>query len=183
MEAAWISLSRWRLASSSGAAFTSSRSWRIMLPIRITLAGCSTSSVMWRSPSPSAVAPVAASSSGSALAGMVPIGWPSGPTTTTCVLALEPRVGLRAAAARSCAPTLVTPRMSVPARSEGEDDLPGVAAVLHQLVGAGDVLEGHRGLDDRPDRAGGDERPDVLDDAAADGGLLGRPAGPAARSR
>ena len=53
IEAAWISLSRWRLASSSGAAFTSSSSWRIMLPIRITLAGCSTSSVMWRSPSPS----------------------------------------------------------------------------------------------------------------------------------
>ena len=46
MEAWWISLSRLRLASSSGAAFTSSSSWRIMLPIRITLAGCSTRSVM-----------------------------------------------------------------------------------------------------------------------------------------
>ena len=38
----WISPSRARLFSSSGAARTSSRSWRIMLPIRITLAGCST---------------------------------------------------------------------------------------------------------------------------------------------
>ena len=37
--------SRCRLASSSGADFTSSSSWRIMLPIRITLAGCSTMSV------------------------------------------------------------------------------------------------------------------------------------------
>jgi hypothetical protein len=33
------------LASSSGADFTSSSSWRIMLPIRITLAGSSTMSV------------------------------------------------------------------------------------------------------------------------------------------
>src|SRR3954464_5436161 len=41
MEAWWISLRRLRLASSSGADFTSSSSWRIMLPIRITLAGCS----------------------------------------------------------------------------------------------------------------------------------------------
>ena len=37
--------SRCRLASSSGADFTSSSSWRIMLPIRITFAGCSTMSV------------------------------------------------------------------------------------------------------------------------------------------
>jgi hypothetical protein len=42
----WIPASRARLASSSGAAFTSSRSCLIMLPIRITLAGCSTRSVI-----------------------------------------------------------------------------------------------------------------------------------------
>ncbi len=49
MEARWISLSRLRLASSRGAAFTSSsNAWRIMLPIRITLAGCSTRSVTAR---------------------------------------------------------------------------------------------------------------------------------------
>ena len=56
-----------------------------MLPIRITLAGCSTSSVMWRSPSPSSSSPSPAACviAGSALAGMVPMGWPSGPTTTT----------------------------------------------------------------------------------------------------
>ena len=49
--ALWISRSRCRLASSSGAAFTSSSSCRIMLPMRITLAGCSTRSVTDRSSS------------------------------------------------------------------------------------------------------------------------------------
>ena len=44
-ELAWISLSRTRLASSRGAARTSSSSCLIMLPIRMTLAGCSTISV------------------------------------------------------------------------------------------------------------------------------------------
>ena len=42
IELAWISLSRTRLASSRGAARTSSSSCLIMLPIRMTLAGCST---------------------------------------------------------------------------------------------------------------------------------------------
>ena len=45
----WISLSRARLASSSGAARTSSSSCLIMLPMRMTLAGCSTMSVTGRS--------------------------------------------------------------------------------------------------------------------------------------
>ena len=58
IEAWWISLSRIRLASSSGADFTSSSSWRIMLPIRITFAGCSTRSVIDRS-SPSPLGPFA----------------------------------------------------------------------------------------------------------------------------
>ncbi len=49
-----------------------------MLPIRITLAGCSTMSVIEGS-SPSA-SPVGASN---AEAGTSPIGWPSGPITTT----------------------------------------------------------------------------------------------------
>jgi len=68
-----------------GADFTSSRSWRTMLPIRITLAGCSTRSLVARSPSPSSsapwspLAPVAR-----AAADTVPTGRPSGPTTTTC---------------------------------------------------------------------------------------------------
>ena len=50
MELRWISASLARLFSSSGAAFTSSSSWRIMLPILITLAGCSTISITGRSP-------------------------------------------------------------------------------------------------------------------------------------
>ncbi len=44
-ELAWISLRRLRLASSRGAARTSSSSCLIMLPIRMTFAGCSTCSV------------------------------------------------------------------------------------------------------------------------------------------
>jgi hypothetical protein len=52
IEDRWISLSRLRLASSSGAAFTSSSSVRIIVPIRITFAGCSTSSVIARSSLP-----------------------------------------------------------------------------------------------------------------------------------
>ena len=56
-----------RLFSSSGAALTSSSSCRIMLPIRITLAGCSTISITGRSPcSPSPPS----------------MAMPSGPTTT-----------------------------------------------------------------------------------------------------
>ncbi len=55
MEFWWISFSRARLFSSSGADLTSSSSWRIIEPIRMTLAGCSTISVTGRScgPSPS----------------------------------------------------------------------------------------------------------------------------------
>ena len=45
----WISFSLARLFSSSGAALTSSSSCLIMLPIRMTLAGCSTISVTGRS--------------------------------------------------------------------------------------------------------------------------------------
>ncbi len=63
-----ICFSRALLFSSSGAALTSSSSWRIMLPIRITLAGCSTISVTGRS------APSWTSASTAA---------PSGPTKTT----------------------------------------------------------------------------------------------------
>ena len=46
MERSWISASRPRAASSSGADFTSSSNCLIMVPIRITLAGSSTRS--WR---------------------------------------------------------------------------------------------------------------------------------------
>ena len=70
IERRWISLSRSRLASSSGSRRTSSSSCLIMLPIRITLAGCSTSSVTERSST--------SSSPGGASTAI-----PSGPTTTT----------------------------------------------------------------------------------------------------
>ena len=70
MERWWISRSRPRLASSSGAARTSSSSCLIMLPIRITLAGCSI-----RLPGSSGLRLPSVST--------VPIGRPSGPTTMT----------------------------------------------------------------------------------------------------
>ena len=46
IDVSWISRSRWRPASSSGAARTSSSSCLIIVPIRITLAGCSTMPVI-----------------------------------------------------------------------------------------------------------------------------------------
>ena len=49
IEDSWISRSRWRPASSSGAARTSSSSCLIIVPIRITFAGCSTIAVTWSS--------------------------------------------------------------------------------------------------------------------------------------
>jgi hypothetical protein len=63
MEEAWMSRSRLRLASSSGAARTSSSSCLIIVPIRMTLAGCST-----RSPIPVALPPSGASPWGMAIA-------------------------------------------------------------------------------------------------------------------
>ena len=105
IELSWISFSRARLFSSSGAALTSSSSCLIMLPIRMTLAGCSTISVTGRSCSPS-------SSWGSPALAI-----PSGPTTRTwgcsCISGLlMPLVcppggplrttGVRLAAAGSC---------------------------------------------------------------------------------
>ena len=55
-----------------------------MLPIRITFAGCSTSSVMCRSSSSSRAASACCWAAASALVGTVPTGWPSGPTMTMC---------------------------------------------------------------------------------------------------
>ena len=81
----WISRSRLRLASSSGAARTSSSSCLIMLPIRMTLAGCSirlAGSSPWRR----------------RRSATVPIGRPSGPTTTT----VPERPGRRGRARRLC---------------------------------------------------------------------------------
>ena len=77
-----MSFSRTRLASSSGAARTSSSSCLIMLPIRITLAGCSTISVTGssRGPASSPDRPKARPPPPGAL----PTAIPSGPTISTC---------------------------------------------------------------------------------------------------
>ena len=72
IEVWWISRNRSRLASSSGAARTSSRSCLIIVPMRMTFAGSST-----RSPTDSWC------SSSSLGIRAVPTGDPSGPTTTT----------------------------------------------------------------------------------------------------
>ena len=82
----WMSRSRTRDASSSGAERTSSSSCLIIEPIRMTLAGCSTSSATL--PSPSSVSatswpgtPAPPVPSGPSLV-TSPTGSPSGPTTT-----------------------------------------------------------------------------------------------------
>jgi len=75
----WISVRRCRAFSSSGAAFTSSSSCLIMLPIRMTLAGCS---IRREGSSSSPDRPPSASDESTCI---VPTGRPSGPTTTTVV--------------------------------------------------------------------------------------------------
>ncbi len=82
MEDLWISRSRLRDASSSGAARTSSSSCLIIVPMRMTLAGCSTrsaTSLLFLPSSPS-TAPFRPAPGRLA----APSGTPSGPTTTTC---------------------------------------------------------------------------------------------------
>src|SRR6478609_5756310 len=159
IEARWISLSRSRLASSSGADRTSSSSWRIMLPIRITFAGCSIwSRMLWPSSSASAAAPSTAE------AGTAAIGFPSGPMTRTCC----------SGCSASC--SLMAPpypdggrRMRV---SDGEQDLAAVLAGLHQRVRGGCLGQRERPVHDRLHQALGHQRPDVLDDRRADRRLL-----------
>src|SRR3954447_7748424 len=131
--------SRARLASSSGADFTSSRSWRIMPPMRITFAGCSTRSVMLGSAdSPSSLA-------------MEP-----GPMTTTC--------GSSGVPSGCCVmPPPYEPASSGKGGLCGEDDLPGVLAGLHDPVGLGDLLQRQGGVHQGPHGAVGDQWPDVLD--------------------
>ena len=109
-----------------------------MLPIRITFAGCSTSSVMWRSSSSLGAsrllpAPAAADAGRHAC----PTGWPSGPTMTMSLL------GRRS---RSCAQ---------PRRQAVSTILPTWLAVLHEPVGLGGLGRGaawcvRRGAPGRP---------------------------------
>src|SRR6185437_11712752 len=144
----WISRSRARLFSSSGAARTSSSSCRVMLPIRITLAGCSTISMTGRSPplSPSPPSPSTA--------------MPSGPTTTT----LGPWL---ASGLRSLMSLVLRLAGSGRTRgafcpSVGQQDLPDVRARLDQPVRLRRL--GHRQHlpHDRGDLPRADQRPHML---------------------
>src|SRR3954454_4773623 len=159
-----MSASRVRLASSSGADFTSSRSCRIIPPMRITLAGCSTNSVMFRSPSAS---PSARSSSASE-AWSAALVVPSGPMIIT--RGSSPSCGAGSAFWDVMASTL-----------RSEDDLPDVVTGLHDSVRLRDLLKRQAGMHQRLDRAVGDERPDILDRRGADRRLLLRRASPQRR--
>src|ERR1700754_4628769 len=129
-----------------------------MLPIRITLAGCSTRSVMPVPPFGSSLSPAAAACA-STLAGTVPMGCPSGPTTTTCCSSESPEdVSL----------------MSTTLRIRGEQDLAHVVARLHERVCVGGLGQRQRGVHDRADPALADQRPHVLGDCRTDRGLLRR---------
>src|SRR5215467_12358649 len=159
-ERSWICRSLTRLFSSSGEARTSSRSWRIMLPIRITLAGCSTMSTSGRSrpwPPPSS-----------------PIAMPSGPTTTTL-----PGAGSRSGSL--LLGSVMAPSLSLPAdwvipgagaRLVDEQDLAHVGAVVHDAVCLGRVGHGQGPVDHRRHLPGGDQWPYLVPDVGHDRRLL-----------
>ena len=168
IELVWICLSLARLFSSSGAALTSSSSCLIMLPTRMTLAGCSTISVTGRSP-PTSSASVSTAT-------------PSGPTTT-----IFAGVCGSGALSSAHAPNLVRRARGLgasPGRdgSRPEQNFPDVPVGFHQLVRLRGFGERQHGVDDRLDLARGDQRPDQVGDPGDDLGLLVRRAGPAARS-
>src|SRR4051812_40419239 len=150
-----MSASRVRLASSSGADFTSSRSCRIIPPIRITFAGCSTSSAMFRSPSPFP-SPSLPSSDG---AGPPAIAIPSGPMIIT--RGSSPSSGACSGFWDVMGPTL-----------RSEHDLPDVVTGLHDPVPLGGLRQGQGGVHEGPHGAVSDQRPDVLDGGGADRRLL-----------
>src|SRR5450755_2760453 len=171
----WISLSLALLFSSSGAARTSSSSWRIMLPIRMTLAGCSTISITGRSELPGC----SASSSGEAPS----TGRPFGPTTTT--LGRFPKSAF--------IPSLIflVYRTDLPSRATGpmlrrrslllsshQQYLAGLVAGLEDPVRLGGA--GHRDqlIDHGNQLARGSQRPDIFPHRRHDGGLLRHGPGP-----
>src|SRR6266508_5919592 len=155
-----------RPASSSGAAFTSSRSWRIMLPIRITLAGCSTRSVMCCS-----------SLSSSSCSPTCPTAIPSGPISTT-----------RGSSELCCSEGLWEGRWEGPWEGSvmtltlrSQQNLADMGAGVHQPMRLGDVRQRHRRVYDGPHPAVLDQRPHVLDHGRADGRLLVLGPGPQRR--
>ena len=132
IDRSWISRIRCRLASSSGAALTSSSSCLIMLPIRITLAGCSTRRV-GSSPAASSVC-------------TVPTGRPSGPTTTTvpeCPILAARLVVLSSRVRFGHGTHLYPPRAHAPAPTPGRATHPGArrATVAGMPTDPRDVLD------------------------------------------
>src|SRR4051812_41775671 len=123
--------------------------------MRITFAGCSTRSVMLRAPSASSLSPPSD--------GSLTLAMPPGPMTTTC--------GSSGVSSGCCVVMPPTIRVRFE-RLNGEDDLPGVLAGLHDPVGLGHFGEGQCGVHQALHGAVGDERPHVLDDGRADRGLL-----------
>ena len=175
IEAWWISLSRVRLASSSGAAFTSSSSWRIMLPIRITLAGCSTRSVSARSPSSSS-SPVRVARAGGRGreharghgAHRLAVG------SDHHDLLLARRLGPVGVLSHAPQPrTRSHTAYGTAGASGGEQDLADVPARLHQRVRVGRLgSSGSVVCTIGRTCPSADQRPHVLDDRAADRRLL-----------
>src|SRR6478752_7718622 len=168
IDRSWISRSRARLASSRGAALTSSSSCLIMVPIRITLAGSPMASAGSRlaSESPSALAvlspPLLPLGSASAGTSAYPTGCPSGPITTTrwldaSVITISP---------------LWSSRLLVRC---AQHDLADVAALGQPAVRLGGLPHVQHGVDHRPDVTGFDHRPESLPDLGDDFALRAWP--------
>src|SRR5260370_20026534 len=155
MELWWISFSRALLFSSRGAALTSSSSCLIMLPIRMTLAGCSTISVTGRS------WPAFSSRCWPGIA------MPSGPTTRSCG-------GFCASGFLSLMP-LVCP-ITLAAGHRGsfwpEQDLADVLAGRHRPARLCRLLHRQLPVDAGGDPTGADERPYIVPDGRDHRGLL-----------
>ena len=66
----------------------------------------------------------------------------------------------------------VEARISRRGSLDRQNDLPDVGAVLHALMGGGDLRDRHDGVDYRHNRTRLKHRPDVGRDLGADGGLL-----------
>src|SRR6185312_6727897 len=122
------------------AARTSSSSCLIIVPIRMTLAGCSTMLPTPRSSSPSSVGTLA-----------MPTGRPSGPTTITCCSPFSPCSGLTSPS------FAVWPTVG----RHGQQHLSDDPTVVEQRVGGRGLRHRQRGVDDRAHPPVGDHRPDV----------------------
>src|SRR5690242_12776225 len=174
-ERSCISRSRTLLFSSSGEARTSSSSCRIMLPIRMTLAGCSTISTSGRSGSPLSCPP-------SSLTVM-----PSGPTTTSLGGGVPSRPVGPVPVWSVMAPSLSLPvecnHRGSASGSVNEQDLPHMRTVLHEAVRLCHLRHRQRAVDHRHHLACGDQRPHLVSHVVDDGRLLRHGAGPQRRGK